>query len=95
MELEVEELQSESDDNMLDQTALNTDDDGSAENLKARKTISNPTRTIEEFNEHVQTVRYETMIHPVTGESYQVPVYVLEPQPNPKDKTCNPDTNGN
>lgn len=40
-------------------------------------------RTQEEFDEYVESVHYETMYRPGTGEPYQVKVTVLKPEANP------------
>lgn len=74
------------DDNDLADSALNIDDTESSEQLKSRKTISNTTRTIEEFNKMVTGNYLEEFTNPITNEKYTVLVKVLAPQPNPYDQ---------
>lgn len=40
-------------------------------------------RSQEEFDECVESFHYETLVHPTTGESYEVKVTVLKPEINP------------
>lgn len=44
---------------------------------------SGPTRTKEEYEECIESVHYETLTHPTTGEEYSVRVTVLKPEVNP------------
>lgn len=44
---------------------------------------SGPTRTKEEYEEMIESVHYETLTHPVSGEEYSVRVTVLKPEINP------------
>lgn len=74
------------DDSDLRDNALNIDDNESSEQLKSRKTISNTTRTIDEFSKMVTGSYLEEHTHPITNEKYTVLVKVLEPQPNPYDR---------
>lgn len=44
---------------------------------------SGPTRTKEEYEACIESVHYETLTHPTTGEEYSVRVTVLKPEMNP------------
>ena len=44
---------------------------------------SGPTRTKEEYEACIESVHYETLTHPTTGEEYSVRVTVLKPEVNP------------
>jgi len=79
----------EQDDSYDDQSStLNIDDSESSEQLKARKTITNPSRTMDEFKKLITDVYYEELTNS-SGEKYKVPVYVMQPQPNPRENPCN------
>ncbi|AZU98030.1 hypothetical protein SEPL_337 [Salmonella phage SE_PL] len=40
-------------------------------------------RTKEEYETFIESIHYETLTHPTTGEEYQVKVTVLKPEVNP------------
>lgn len=40
-------------------------------------------RSQEEYEECIESIHFETLIHPTTGESYEVKVTVLKPEINP------------
>ena len=40
-------------------------------------------RPQEEYEEFIESVHFETLVHPTTGEEYQVKVTVLKPEINP------------
>lgn len=44
---------------------------------------SGPSRTKEEYETFIESVHYETLIHPLSGEEYSVRVTVLKPEVNP------------
>ena len=74
------------DENELTDNTLNIDDSESSEQLKSRKTITNTTRSMEEFNHSITGTYDEEFTNPITGEKYTVTVKVLVPQPNPSDR---------
>lgn len=42
-------------------------------------------RSQEEYDTFVESVRYDTLTHPISGEEYQVKVTVLKPEINPQE----------
>lgn len=44
---------------------------------------SGPSRTKEEYEACIESIHYETLTHPTTGEEYSVRVTVLKPEVNP------------
>lgn len=44
---------------------------------------SGPTRTKEEYEACIESIHYETLTHPISGEEYSVRVTVLKPEVNP------------
>lgn len=55
-----------------------------AEGNSAKKLRTNAiVRSQEEYDSFVESVHFETMTHPTTGQEYQVKVTVLKPEVNP------------
>lgn len=54
-----------------------------AEGNSAKKLRTVAARSQEEYETFIESVRYETLTHPTTGEEYQVKVTVLKPEVNP------------
>lgn len=48
-----------------------------------KKYGTGPSRTKEEYEEMIESVHYETLVHPTSGLEYQVRVTVLKPEVNP------------
>ncbi len=49
---------------------------------RRKMTAAVVTRTQEEYEEFIESTYFETHIHPLTGEEYQVKVTVLKPEIN-------------
>ena len=54
---------------------------------ESRKKFSSSvvSRTQEEYETFIESVHYETLTHPTSGEQYQVKVTVLKPEINPQE----------
>lgn len=57
-----------------------------AEGNSAKKLRTVTVRSQEEYDTFVESVHFETLKHPTTGEDYQVKVTVLKPEVNPMEK---------
>lgn len=54
-----------------------------AEGSSSKKLRTVTVRSQEDYETFIESVRYDTLIHPSSGEEYQVKVTVLKPEVNP------------